>query len=258
MAVSNRCLLIRLKVLRTFDQFLVSTVHTSVASPDVFTRNSHLGCVTQMISEFGKELRSPLTAGKECTMSPSEPSRTTRILGSAMLRLAHSLQQLSRRMLLGIADNRHANAQLLGSGPLRNRVRSVVRSLRVHVRSQFSKQRVHIRLGKNHYVINFAKRRNQPRASALVQHRATRALQTTHSGVGIHSHHKSISLSASARQIPHVSYVQDVKAPVREHNFLALLAQFLRNPRQILAFDQFCVGGSHVSATTAGYFSAKG
>src|SRR5437870_7178072 len=114
MAVSNRCILIRLKALRTFDQFLVSTVHTSVASPDVFTRNSHLGCVSQTTSEFGKELRSPLTAGNACTMSPSEPSLTTRILGSAMPRLAHTLQQLSRRMLLGVANNRHANAQLLG------------------------------------------------------------------------------------------------------------------------------------------------
>src|SRR5207253_8852197 len=94
-------------------------------------------------------------------------------------------------------------------------------------------------------------------ASTLVQYRTTRPLQTARSGVGIHSYHKSISLSASAAQIPHVSYVQDVKAPVREYNFLALLTQFLRNPRQILSLNQFCGGLSHVSASTAGHFSVN-
>src|SRR6266446_5523931 len=63
-------------------------------------------------------------------------------------------------MLLGVANNRHANAQLLGCGPLRNCVRRVVRSLRVDGRSQFSEQRFHIWLLKSHYIIDFAKRGN--------------------------------------------------------------------------------------------------
>src|SRR5258708_13583497 len=97
-------------MLRTFDQFLVSTVQTSVANALVFTRNSHLGWVSQMISAFGNDVRSPLTAGNACTISPREPRRTTRNLGSVMPSLARGLQQFARGMFLRIAHNRQVNS----------------------------------------------------------------------------------------------------------------------------------------------------
>src|SRR5258705_4540281 len=94
---------------RTFDQFRVSTVHTWVASSLVFIRNSHLGWVSQMISAFGNDVRSPLTAGNACTISPSEPRRTTRNLGSVMQRLTHGLQQFAGGMIFRVTDNRYSN-----------------------------------------------------------------------------------------------------------------------------------------------------
>src|SRR5258707_12353186 len=97
-------------MLRTFDQFLVSTVQTSVANPLVFTRNSHLGCVSQMISAFGNDVRSPLTAGNACTISPREPRRTPRNLGSVMPSLGRSLQQFARGMFLRIAHDHRAHS----------------------------------------------------------------------------------------------------------------------------------------------------
>src|SRR5258708_17507978 len=94
---------------RTFDQFRVSTVHTSVASSLVFTRNSHLESVNQMISAFGNDVRSPLTAGNACTISPSEPRRTSKNLGSGMQRLTHRLQQFACGMIFPITNHRAAN-----------------------------------------------------------------------------------------------------------------------------------------------------
>src|ERR1700756_5549145 len=101
----------RARLPRSEAQSRVSTVHVSSARLLARINASHLGCVNQTISAFGNDLRSPLTAGNACTMSPSEPRRTTRNRGSAIWRLAHNLQQLARRMILGIADNRHADAQ---------------------------------------------------------------------------------------------------------------------------------------------------
>src|SRR5258707_10375014 len=99
----------RARMPRTFDQFRVSTVHTFVASSLVCTRNSHLGWVNQMISAFGNDILSPLTAGNACTISPSEPRRTSKNLGSVMQRLAHSLQQFARGVVFRITNDRHAN-----------------------------------------------------------------------------------------------------------------------------------------------------
>src|ERR1700722_12775224 len=109
MAASNRCLRIRARLLRTFDQLRVSTVHTSLASSLAFTRNSHLAWVNQTISAFGNDVRSPLTAGNACTISPSEPRRTSNNLGSVMQRLTHSPQQFAGGMIFRITNNRHAN-----------------------------------------------------------------------------------------------------------------------------------------------------
>src|ERR1700747_2034276 len=136
-------------MLRTFDQFFLSTVQTSVANPLVFTRNSHLGCVSQMISAFGNDVRSPLTAGNACTISPREPRRTTRNLGSVMPSLARRLQQFARGMFLRIAHNRHVNSQAVRSSFFRNRLRGVVRPFRVYLRAQFCQQHFYIWLREN-------------------------------------------------------------------------------------------------------------
>src|SRR5262245_1130047 len=114
-------------------QSRVSTVQTSLASWLAVTSVSHFGCVSQMISAFGNDSRNAPTAGKACTMSPSEPSRTTRSFASAIGRLADGLQKFARGMILWIAYDRHANPQPVGHCSLGHALCRVVRSFGVHV-----------------------------------------------------------------------------------------------------------------------------
>src|ERR1700746_2584698 len=134
----------RVRMLRMFDQFLVSTLQICVANPAVFIKNSHFGCVSQMISAFGKDVRRPLTAGNACTMSPREPRRTTRNLGSVMPSPARSQQQFARGVPLRIADNPHTNSQSVRSSLFWHGVRSIVSTFRVYMREQFREQHFYV------------------------------------------------------------------------------------------------------------------
>src|SRR5579862_546615 len=141
-------------MLRSDDHSRVSTVHTSFATPPARTSAFHFGCVSQTISELGKDWRRPFTAGNAWTMSPKELKRTTRNFASAMRRLAHSLQQLARRMVFRVAHNRYANAQAVGHRTLRDGFRGVVGALRVDLGPQLHEQLFHIGLIENHHVIH--------------------------------------------------------------------------------------------------------
>src|SRR6266446_10659161 len=108
-------------------------VQTSDVSALLSTRGFQRGCVTQTSSEFGKELRRLATAGNAWTISPREPSRTTKRRGSGMRDLANGVEQISRRVVFGIADDGHADAQAGRCGPLGNGFRGVVGAFRVNV-----------------------------------------------------------------------------------------------------------------------------
>src|SRR5271168_5587936 len=89
----------------------VSVAQISVASPLLATSDSQRGCVSQVIWLAGKVCRNADTAGKVCTMSPSEPRRTTRNRGSGILILANIFQQRARGMIFGVADDSHADTK---------------------------------------------------------------------------------------------------------------------------------------------------
>src|SRR5713226_6632235 len=55
--------------------------------------------------------RQAATAGNVCTMSPSEPSLTTKKCSSPMRSLAHRFQEFPRGVIFCVTNNRHANAQ---------------------------------------------------------------------------------------------------------------------------------------------------
>src|SRR5258708_19438414 len=90
----------------------------SVASSLLSTRPFHRGWVNQMMSAFGNDSRSAATAGKVWTISPREPRRTTRKRGSVMRRLANGLQQFSCGVILGVTNDRNADAEARGNGAL--------------------------------------------------------------------------------------------------------------------------------------------
>src|SRR5438309_6167958 len=92
----------------------VSVSQIPVASALLSTRSFQRGWVSQTISAFGKDSRRAATAGKACTISPSELRRTTRNLGSAMRRLADGFEKIARRVIFGITHNGYADAQPRG------------------------------------------------------------------------------------------------------------------------------------------------
>src|SRR5271167_307466 len=114
-----------------------STGQISVASPLLATNSTHRGCVSQTISAAGNDSRSPATAGKVCTMSPSEPRRTIRSRRLTMPPFSDGVEKGARRMIFGVAHNGNADAKSLGDCAFWNSFRGIVGTFGVHVRAQF-------------------------------------------------------------------------------------------------------------------------
>src|ERR1700743_477194 len=123
-------------VARTDPQSRDSTFRISDARPLLSTSPRQRGCVSQTISAEGNESRNAATAGNVCTMSPSDPNRTTRIRGSGMRRLENIFDKSPRRVILGVADDRNANPQPCSDFTLGNSLGRIVSSLRVDIGSQ--------------------------------------------------------------------------------------------------------------------------
>src|SRR5450432_3296413 len=81
----------------------VSVVHILEARPLLAIKAFQRGWVSQIISELGKDSRSAATAGKVCTISPSDPRRTTRKRRSATRLLAQRFEQGSSGVILWVA-----------------------------------------------------------------------------------------------------------------------------------------------------------
>src|SRR5574340_844255 len=108
MAAVHRLARIRSIAARREERSRESTVQICDAKPLAATRADQRGCVSQTILAAGNESRSAATAGKVCTMSPSDPRRTTRRRGSAMRALADALKKATRGMVLRITAYGHA------------------------------------------------------------------------------------------------------------------------------------------------------
>src|ERR1051325_2362351 len=125
------------RISQTDANSLVSTSQISVASSLPSTNAFQRGCVSQTISALGNDSRKPATAGKVWTISPSEPRRTTRKRGSLMRYLADGVEERLSGMILGIANDSHANAKPLCGGAFRHGICRVVGTFRVNVGPQF-------------------------------------------------------------------------------------------------------------------------
>src|SRR5258708_7008208 len=119
MAAFQRWARIFARVWRTLARLRESTGQIWVARPLLATRFTQRGCVSQMISARGNELRKPETAGNVWTISPREPRRTARKRGSDMRGLADSIEKRARGMVFGVADDGYADAEAGRGGALR-------------------------------------------------------------------------------------------------------------------------------------------
>src|SRR5882762_4580040 len=208
MATPNFSSRMRLRIPRSDDSERVSAAQTSVASALLSTRSFQRGWVSQTISAFGKDSRRAATAGKACTISPSELRRTTRNFGSAMRRLADGFEKIARRVILGITHNGYADAQPRGHSAFRHTFHRVVRAFRVNVRPQLFQEYFHIDFGEEHDVVYAAERRNELCASVFIENRPAWPLQAAHAGIGIHANHENIAFAARTFEIADMADVQ--------------------------------------------------
>src|SRR5258708_21433983 len=118
MAAFQRWARIFATVWRTLARLRESTGQIWVARPLLATRFTQRGCVSQMISARGNELRKPETAGNVWTISPREPRRTARKRGSDMRGLADGIEKRARGMVFGVADDGYADAEAGRDGSL--------------------------------------------------------------------------------------------------------------------------------------------
>src|SRR6267142_5561511 len=153
MAAFQRWVRIFETVWRTLARLRESTGHIWVARPLLATRFTQRGCVSQMISARGNELRKPETAGNVWTISPREPRRTTRKRGSDMRGLANGVEKRARGMVFGIADDGDADAEACGRGALGDGVGGVVGAFGVDVGPEFFEEVFYGGVGENQDVI---------------------------------------------------------------------------------------------------------
>src|SRR5262245_39608868 len=100
-----------------------------------------------------------------------------------MRRLANGLEKVSRRMILGITDNRDANAETRVHSALGNGIGRVVGAFSVNVRPKFFEERFHTGLGEEHDVVDTTQRGNELRAGGFAENGTARTLQTADTGI---------------------------------------------------------------------------
>src|SRR5229473_3819341 len=110
-------------------------------------------------------------------MSPSEPSRTTRKRGSGMRRLAHGVEKVVRRVILGVAHDRHADTESRRRRTLRDSLGGVIRSFGVNVRAQILQKRFYVRLAEEENIVDRSQRADQRGTGSFGQDRSTGAFQ---------------------------------------------------------------------------------
>src|SRR5579863_9773321 len=230
---------------RNTERARVSTVHTSVAKALLFTRNCQRGCVSQTMREDGKDSRRAATAGNVWTMSPSEPSRTTRKRGSGMRSLAHRINKIASGMLLGIAHDGNADTEAGGRCALWNRVRGVIGALGVNVRTQILKQSFYVRLTEEQDIIDGAQCGDQRCAGDIREKGTPRALQVRDTGVCVHCNDQNVAFGTRTIQIASVAYMERIEAAISQHNFLADPPMLSEKLFKAFARDDFGFGASH-------------
>src|SRR5260370_6240099 len=147
----------------------VSVSHISVARSLLSTSASQRGCVSQTISAVGNDSRRPATAGKVWTMSPRDPRRTTRKRCSGMRRLANRLYKFASGVILGVANNRHSDAEPDGNGAFRHGVGGVVGAFGVNIGAKLFQEGFHVGVIEEHGGIHASKRGHEQLTCVLIK-----------------------------------------------------------------------------------------
>src|SRR5579872_72807 len=199
----------------------------------------HFESTSQSICARGKDWRSAATAGSVCTMSPSALMRSMRKRSSAMGRLANARDEIARGMLLGISDNRDANAEARRFLALGNCVMRVVGALRVDIWTKVAQKSAHVRLVENHDVIHGGERGNEFGARLRGKNRTAGTFESADTRIGIYRGDEDVAFAARALEIADMSCVQNIETAVREHDLFSVGAMRSEARLQIGARKNF-------------------
>jgi len=124
-------------------------------------------------------------------------------------------------MLLGISDNRDANAEARRFFALGNCVDRVVGALGVDIWTKVAQKSADVRLVENYDAIDGGERGNKFSARLRGQNRAAGTFESANTRIGIYRDDKDAAFAARAFEIAHVSRVQNVETAVREHDLFS-------------------------------------
>src|SRR6266849_106743 len=245
MPAVQRPLRISPMIWRTDALSLESIGQISFANWLLRTNSAQRGCVSQMMCADGNDSRRPATAGNVCTISPSEPRRTTRKRCSAMRGLADGINQRARGVFFGITNDGNANAQSRGRCALRDGFRGVIRAFGMNIRPQFREKRLDVGLAEEHDVIDVSNRSDEKGARTLIQYRPAGAFQVFHAVIRVHAHNQNVSFVFCAGEITRVPDVQRIKAAVGKNDLLAFALGGRAKIREFGALFNFGFGVAH-------------
>src|SRR5262245_23939770 len=143
-----------------------------------------------------------------------------------------SVDDISRGMILWISHYSHCAAVAEHFIPFGNSLLGVVSTFRVNCRSQYIEYTRDIRLIKKHNVIHTAERRNKCHTFIFAEDRTAGIFDGPHGFITIDGDNKDVAQRSCALQIPKVSDVENVEAPVGQYHVLALqeIGQLYQRP----------------------------
>jgi hypothetical protein len=157
-----------------------------------------------------------------------------------------------------VADDGYAYTETGGGGALWNGVGGVVGAFGVDVGAERFEERLDVRFAEEDYVVYGAKGGHEIGAGGFWQDGATGAFQSADAGVAIHRDDEDVAFAAGALEITDVSYMERVKAAVREDDSLAMALVPGEKLAEAFARDDFGLGVAHGSGAGAPGFTADG
>src|SRR5882672_5697604 len=172
-------------------------------------------------------LRRVTSTRRGATATTDSVSRVRGSSTNAPLRIGRAektdlADQIGRRVPLGVADDGRADPQRLRDRPLGNALHGVVRSFRMHLRTDPAQERFHRILLEEGHPVDALERRHELEALLQREERAPASLELPSRGVGVQGDEEGLARLLRALEIADVPHVKEVEDAVGEHESLAL------------------------------------
>ena len=124
--------------------------------------------------------------------------------------------EVTRRVLLFVADDDGSAAVVVYDGSLGNRLHRIVGPLAMDLGSQQPQEARDSRVAEDDHVVDAGQSRKHLGTFGRGHDRTACPFQRPDARIVVHRDNQTVGFPGSARQIPHMADVQQVEAPVRE------------------------------------------